>query len=173
MSEPEQRTDSGMDEGLCLFVLSLLMDERPVDPDLAARALAYAERHPHCARALADWREQSRALASTPGHRTSAGFTDRVLAAAGVGGSQPETLAPLLPFVRRLAAAAGLALAVTLGWELGDPDRLHADTAIERHRHAVDGFRSEVFAPDDILAGLQARLRDAEFGLARRGGSAP
>ena len=175
----EPREDP-MDEAGCLFVLSLLMDGRPVEPALERAARAWAAGHPECERALADWRAQSAALAALPPRTAGAGFTERVLAAAGgaapthvpAAGGAVRRVRPAEPqarFARQLAVAAGLALLLSLVVVLARPADLRADAGIQRHRHAVDGFRSSPFAPDDIDAGLRARLLDAEFG-ARPGG---
>ena len=183
--DPEERLEP-MDEARCLFVLSLLMDERPVEAELERAARAWAESHPECERALAEWRLQARALAEQPALTARPEFTERVLAAAARAGqlARPaEALAGqpagdrleaqgLRPFARQLALAAGLALMLSLVIVLARPSDLRADAGIARHRHAVDGFRSQPFGPDDIEAGLRARLADAEFG-ARRGGSRP
>jgi len=167
-----------MDETGCLFVLSLLMDGRPVEPALERAARAYAASHPECERALADWRAQSAALAALPPRAAGTGFTERVLAAAGVAApvhaapGAVQLVRPAEPqarFARQLAVAAGLALLLSLVVVLARPADLRADAGIQRHRHAVDGFRTSPFAPDDIDAGLRARLLDSEFG-ARHGG---
>jgi hypothetical protein len=65
--------------------------------------------------------------------------------------------------VRRLALAAGLALAATLAFDLARPATLTTDSGLQRHRHAVDHFRPDAFGPQDIQAGLRGRFRDAEF----------
>jgi anti-sigma factor RsiW len=150
-----------MDDQTCLFVLSLLMDGRDVLPDTQASALAWAEEHPACRAALDELRAQSQALASAPAHRASPGFADRVLAAAGVGAGAPP-VEPVLPFVRRLAVAASVALVLTLGFDLSTPSGLHAEDRLEKQRHVVDHFRSTPFASDDIVQGLRARLLDDE-----------
>jgi hypothetical protein len=167
-----------MDEASCLFVLSLLMDGRPVEPALERAARVYAASHPECERALADWQAQSAALAASPPRTASAGFTERVLAAAGVaapvraaGAVAARPVEPQARFARQLAVAAGIALLLSLVVVLARPADLRADAGIQRHRHAVDGFRASPFAPDDIDAGLRARLLDAEFGA--RPGSHP
>ncbi|MHC5211023.1 MAG: hypothetical protein ACYTG2_09925 [Planctomycetota bacterium] len=157
-----------MDRDTCLAVLSLLLDERHVDPELAARAQAYLAAHPEIAEVERDWRAMREALATTPPRRAREGFTERVLAAVAANGTE----APLgtLHFARRLAVAASLALVVTLGWGLMRPASLQADAGMERARHAVDHFRDDPFEADDILGGLRARLRDA--GFAARGPAA-
>jgi len=173
------RIETPMDEASCLFVLSLLMDGRPVEPALERAARAYAAGHPECERALADWRAQSAALAAWPPRAAGAGFTERVLAAAGVAAPARAagpmrllpTAEPQARFARQLAVAAGIALLLSLVVVLARPADLRADAGIQRHRHAVDGFRSSPFAPDDVDAGLRARLLDAEFGA--RPGSRP
>ncbi len=177
MNAPEP-TAGGMDDERCLFVLSLLMDGRAVDPELAAAARAHAAGHPDCARAVADWQAARAALAALPARTASSGFTARVLAAAtaagattgasGASGASGELCAGdaagLLVFARRLALAAGLVLAATLGWDLAHPGALRADSGLQRHRHVVDHFRTGPFAPDAIEDGLRARLADVEFG---------
>jgi hypothetical protein len=176
-----------MDEARCLFVFSLLQDGRPVEPDLERAARDYAAIHPEVERALDDWRRQSRALAELAPLTASAGFTERVLAAAArqgalrrpaaagggadVAGLDAEPAETLRPFARQLALAAGIALLLSLIVTLARPADLRADAAIARHRHAIDGFRSSPYAADDIAAGLRARLADAEFGA--RVGSRP
>ncbi|MHC4844914.1 MAG: hypothetical protein ACYTCU_02005 [Planctomycetota bacterium] len=157
-------TDRLMDDQTCLFVLSLLMDGRDVPAETEARALAWAAEHPACRDALDELRAQGEALSSAPTLRASPGFADRVLAAAGVG-ADAVPVEPVLPFVRRLAVAASVALVLTLGFDLSTPSGLHAQDRLENQRHVVDHFRSTPFAPDDIVAGLRARLlEDDAFG---------
>ena len=157
-------TDRLMDDQTCLFVLSLLMDGREVPAETEARALGWAEDHPACRDALDDLRAQREALAASPTHRASPGFADRVLAAAGVGAAAAP-VEPVLPFVRRLAVAASVALVLTLGFDLSTPSGLHAQDRLENQRHVVDHFKRTPFAPDDIVAGLRARLlEDDDFG---------
>jgi hypothetical protein len=139
-----------MDEDTCLSVLSLLLDGRAVDPALAATARAFADAHPAVAAVEREWHLLRESLASAP-----------VLDALAATGTE----APVgsLQFARRLALAASLALAVTLGYGLARPASLHADAGMERAPHAVDHFRDGPFDADDILGGLRARLRDAGF----------
>jgi hypothetical protein len=150
-----------MDEDTCLSVLSLLLDGRAVDPALAATARAFADAHPAVAAVEREWHLLRESLASAPGRRAREGFAGRVLDALAATGTE----APVgsLQFARRLALAASLALAVTLGYGLARPASLHADAGMERAPHAVDHFRDGPFDADDILGGLRARLRDAGF----------
>jgi hypothetical protein len=70
----------------------------------------------------------------------------------------------VLPLVRRLAVAAALLLAGTLGWSLAFPSTLRADPDVLRARHAVDHFRPTPFAPDRVdAASLLRRAQDAAF----------
>ena len=156
-----------MDAATCLHALSLLIDGRPVDPVLAERARAHAAAHPEIARVEADWRRMREALAASPGRRAREGFTEGVLAALA---ERAEAPVGSLRFARRLALAASLALAVTLGFDLASPASLQADAGMERARHAVDHFRDGPFDDDDVLGGLRARLADA--GFAARGPAA-
>lgn len=192
-SDPRLDRMDRMDEATCLLTFSLLLDGRPVQAGLERAARAYARRHPHCERVLADWQRQARALAALPARRASPDFTERVLAAAAItapaASRAPHTPAvhtapissmaskrresqTLRPFARQLALAASIALLLSLIVVLARPADLRADAGIARHRHAVDGFRATPFAPDDIAAGLRARLADAEFG-ARLGQGRP
>jgi hypothetical protein len=157
-----------MDADSCLAVLSLLLDDRPVDPVLEAQARAFAAAHPELADVERQWRFVREALAGTPARRAREGFTGRVLAALAATGSD----APLgtLQFARRLALAASLALAVTIGWDLMRPASLQADAGLGRARHAADNFRDGPFDADDNMRGLRARQRAA--GCAARGPAA-
>ncbi len=173
----EAPDDEGLDSGpmndeRCLFTLSRLGDGRPVEPALAAQAQAWAATHPECTAALRELAEHAALLAATPPLRARAGFATRVLSQAlpavqalpiVQAGTQPAR-AGLLPFVRRLAIAAGLALAVTLCIDLARPGTLTADGDLQRLRHAADHFKPEAFGPQDIEAGLRARIRDRDFG---------
>lgn len=160
-------TDHLMDDQTCLFVHSLLMDGRDVPFETAERARQWAAQHPACRQVLDDMRAQSEALATAPVRCVSAGFTERVLAAAG-GSASAVFVEPVLPFVRRLAVAAGLVLVLTLGFDLSTPSGLVADDRIDKQRHVVDHFRSSPFAPDRIVDGLRARvLTDDSFGAMR------
>jgi len=154
----------------CLGVLMLLHDGRPVQPELAAWAQAYVAAHASCAIAYAELLEQSRALAAMSPRRARPDFTDRVMAELASGRAGPAARADLLPFVRRLAVAAGLALALTLFAEMARPSDVTADSALQRQRHAADHFRRGAFGPQDIEAGLRARLADPDFGSHLRGG---
>jgi len=145
-----------------LALLSLLRDGRPVDALAAARARALAASDPEMAAMLAAWERQAALLAGEPGLHAPADFTERVLAAARPDG-RGELLT--LPVARRLALAAALLLAVTLGWSLARPGTLRADPDLQRHRHAVDHFRATPFAHDDILRGLRGRVHDPEANL--------
>lgn len=156
-------TDHLMDDETCLFVHSLLMDGREAAPEVEARARAWAAEHPACRQALDEMRGSAELLASAPTRRVSRGFADRVLAAAGLGaGLAPAE--PLLPFVRRLAVAASVALVLALGFDLSTPSGLVADDRLEKQRHVIDHFRSSPFAQDRIVEGLRARLKDEAFG---------
>jgi RNA polymerase sigma factor (sigma-70 family) len=81
-------------------------------------------------------------------------------------------VAPVQPqarFARQPADAPGLARCCSAGLCVRPAD-LRADAGLERQRHAVDGFRATPFEPDDIEAGLRARLADAAFGARRSEG---
>lgn len=147
--------DDGIDAARAeaLRVLSLLRDGRPVPADEAARARALAAADPAVAAMLAAWERQAAALAAEPARTASPGFTARVLAALAGRGAQPAEVL-VLPLVRRLAMAAALLLAGTLGWSLAFPATLRADPDVLRARHAVDCFRPTPFAPDDVRAGM-------------------
>jgi hypothetical protein len=174
----------GPDDERCLAVLTLLMDRRAVEPELAAWARAHAAAHPACAAAFAELQALAATLASAPARRASPGFTGRVLAriapaparaagaaagarvasaGAGRAGGSVQRSAEVLPFVRRLALAAGLVLAVTLGVDLLRPAPLATDSGLQRRRHAADHFRRDALGPEqDIEAALRARLKDLE-----------
>jgi anti-sigma factor RsiW len=145
-----------------LAVLSRLRDERPVPPEQAARARELASRDPQIAAELAAWERLSAALRGAPGVVASEGFSDRVMAAmARERGTPVEVL--VLPFVRQLAVAAALLVAVSFGWTLAQPGRLEADADLQRQRnHVVDSLRRTPFEADDLDAGLRARLRQQE-----------
>jgi hypothetical protein len=70
----------------------------------------------------------------------------------------------VLPFVRRLAVAAALLIAVSLGWTMARPFPAQAGDEVQRHKHhVVDSLRRTPFSPDDLDAGLRARRLDQEF----------
>ncbi len=153
----------------CLSVLMLLHDGRPVQPALAAWAQAHVATHASCAAAYAELIEQSAALAATSSRRARPDFTDRVLSRRAPDDDAGGARADLLPFVRRLAVAAGLALALTLFAELVQPSDVTADSSLQTNRHAADHFRRGPFGPQDIEAGLRGRLKDPDFGRQPRG----
>jgi hypothetical protein len=152
------------DDERCLAVLLLLHDERAVEPELAAWARAHAAANPSCAAAFAEFVEQSAALAAAPVRRARPEFTERVLAKLFPVAGDRGADADILPFVRRLAVAAGLALALSLFAELARPSAVQADNALQRQRHAADHFRHGAFGPQDIETGLRERLKDPQFG---------
>jgi ferric-dicitrate binding protein FerR (iron transport regulator) len=143
-----------MDRERCLRTLSLLMDDRPVPAELAAAARAFAEQDPECRAAWEDWQRIRDVLSTEPGLTAPAGFAVRVLAA------RPE--ADVLPFARRLAAAAALVLAVTVGYGVARPGQAVADPSVERTRHYVDLFRATPYEADDVDAGLERLLRTSD-----------
>lgn len=150
------------ERAFALAVLSRLRDGREVPAAEAASARELAARDPEIASMLAAWDRQSALLAGEPAVSARAGFTDRVLAALAEQRSAPDEVL-VLPLVRRLAVAAALLAAVTLGWSLARPAELHAGADRPEQHHAVDGFRRTPFAPDDIEAGLRARKDDPAF----------
>lgn len=145
-----------------LAVLSRLRDGREVPAEQAARARELAAVDAGIAAMLAAWDRQSALLAQEPAASAPAGFTDRVLAALATERGAPDEVL-VLPLVRRLAVAAALLVAVTLGWSLARPTELHAGADRPEQHHAVDGFRRTPFATDDIDAGLRARKDDPAF----------
>jgi len=159
-AEYDGPTDAERAEALAL--LSLLRDGRPVDGLAAARARELAASDPEVAAMLAAWERQAALLAGEPALRAPADFTERVVQAA-LGEPVGELIT--LPVARRLALAAALLLAVTLGWSMARPGTLRADPDLQRHRHAVDHFRATPFGHDDILRGLRGRVRDPEANL--------
>jgi len=165
MSGPHGRDDGLPRDGEraeALRLLSLLRDGRAVEPRDAAAARELAGRDPELRATLEAWDRQAALLAAEPPLAASAGFTDRVLQSAREQRTAPVEVL-VLPLVMRLAAAAALLLAVTLGWSLARPGVLRADPDIQRQRHAVDHFRATPFAADDLQAGLRARLADPAF----------
>ena len=162
MSAAEHDGPTEAERAEALALLSLLRDGRPVDAEAAARARALAASDPEVGAMLAAWERQAALLAGEPALRAPADFTERVVAATRQdGGGELLTL----PVARRLALAAALLLAVTLGWSLARPGTLRADPDLQRHRHAVDHFRATPFGHDDILRGLRGRLNDPEANL--------
>ena len=145
-----------------LAVLSRLRDDRPVPAAEAARARALAARDPEIAATLASWERQAAVLGREPGVIARPGFTDRVLAAMARERSTPVEVL-VLPFVRQLAVAAALLVAVSIGWTMARPARLEADADIQRAHHVVDSLRRTPFEADDLDAGLRARAKDAAF----------
>ena len=157
------RATPPMDDERCLFVLSLLLDDRPVEPELAAAARAWAAARPELLEVERDWTALHEVLAADPGRRAGEGFTRRVVAAAGDGRGAAGGELLALPLVRRLVAAAALLVASLLVFDLSSPADLHADASRERLHHAVDGFRATPWQADEVEAGLRARLTDPAF----------
>ena len=154
--------DDPMDDDLCLFVLMLDRDGREVPAALLERARAWADAHPRCRHAAADMAAVDAVLAGEPGRAAPDGFADRVLAAHrrrdGQGGR-------VLPMLQRLAVAAALLLAVTVGFDLRFPGGATAGDDLERDRpHALDLLRPDPFAAPDVDAGLEALLPHHAFG---------
>jgi hypothetical protein len=147
---------ASMDREQCFAVLSLLMDDRPVDADLASRARTFAETDPECRAALEDWRRIHDVLSTEPPMQPRPGFTERVVAASR------RPVGEVLPFVQRLAAAAAVALALTVGWGVARPQLAVGDDSVERTAHYVDVFRTTPYAADDLSRGLDTLLRSSD-----------
>lgn len=153
---PASRPAARLDRAACLAILSRRLDGRPVtEPELDAAHERLA-RDPGCAAEWADIQTQRALLADEPAVHARVGFAGRVLAAR----RRQDTA--VLPFVRRLAAAAGVALALTGGYGLARPGVLVADPGVERERHHVDVLQDSPYAPPDLEAGLEALLRDSD-----------
>ena len=136
-----------------LAALGRDLDGEPVGaPELEAARGRLAE-DPELARAWETTLRVHAALAAVPAVAASPGFADRVVAAAR---REP---APILPFVRRLVAAASITLGVTVGWGAARPMMLAADASVEQAWHAVDHFRASPYAGDDLAAGIRSLLR--------------
>jgi len=152
-----------MDREQCLAVLSLLIDGRPVEAELASRARAHAETDPVCRAAWDDWQTIHAVLSSEPPLTARPGFTERVVAASR------QQVGEVLPFVQRLAAAAAVALTLTVGWGVARPQLAVGDDAVERTPHYVDVFRSTPYEADDVAGGLDVLLRSSDpLGRANR-----
>ncbi len=144
-----------------LAVLSRCLDGEPVEPSEEARARSRLDSDPALAAAWRDMGSAQAALAALPGLTASAGFADRVVAAAAAAAPTHEP-APILPFVRRLAVAAAVTLGVTVGGGLARPLVAAADASIEQAWHAVDHFRSSPYAADDLARGIHSLLRSPD-----------
>ncbi len=161
--ESQSLADGRVDEWIhamnrerCLHVFSLLVDGRPVPAAVEHAARQFALGDEDCAVALEDYRTLHELLASEPGVQASPGFATRVVAA------RTDEGAAVLPFVRRLALAAALALAVTVGWALATPQELMADGSLEADVHTVDHFRSSPYQTDDLTGGITSLLTDPD-----------
>jgi hypothetical protein len=165
--EPSDDPIDEAERAEALAVLSRLRDDRPVPTADAARARELAARDPEIAATLAAWERQAAVLRSEPGVAARPGFADRVLAAMARERNTPVEIL-VLPFVRQLAVAAALLVAVSLGWTMARPARLEANADLQHQRHhAVDSLRRTPFAADDLDAGLRARVADPRFGNLR------
>ena len=143
-----------MTDELCLFVHSLLLDDRPVPAELAERARAWAAEHPACLAAVRDFEALGQVLAEEAPTGAPGDFTERVVTAA----RQEAPAARVLPFVRRLSAAAALLLGLTLVFDLQTPGGVEAGDDLARQRHVVDTLRPDPFGPADVDAGLRTLL---------------
>jgi len=146
------RDDAPLSDELCLFVESLRLDERELPPTLDARVQAYVAERPELRRAVAELALHHELLSTAPALRVPDGFAERVLAA------RPVHTAAGRPVLRRLAAAAALLLAVSLGWELTHPVHTLADADTARGRWIVDELQPDPFGPLEIDAALRERL---------------
>jgi ferric-dicitrate binding protein FerR (iron transport regulator) len=145
-----------VDREACLASLSRLLDGRPVSAEERAAAHARLAHDAECAAIWADMQTAHASLAAEPPVLARPGFADRVLAA------RRRDRARSLPFVRRLAVAAGLAMLLTAGFGLARPGVLLADPGVERERHHIDVLKPSPYAPADLEAGLDALLRDSD-----------
>ncbi|MGQ0552375.1 MAG: hypothetical protein ACT4PU_04070 [Planctomycetota bacterium] len=170
MKESDLSVDGAMNDERCLFILALIEDGRRVDPQVQAAAQAWAQQHPACALFAEGLAADRRALGQAAPLRASAGFTERVVQAArpSFGDTLPglHSAEPVLSLgrVRLLALAASLLLLASLAFSLARPGSVLADQGLQRHRHVADHFRPDPFGPEDLVAGLRARLQDPEFG---------
>lgn len=149
--------DEPMTDEVCLFVHSLLMDGRTVPGDLESRAKRWAAEHEHCRRAVADFEAIHDVLSTEPSHATGQDFTSRVVRTARSEESASRD-GEVLPFVRKLAAAAAIVLSLTLIFEASTPEATVATDDVQSQRYAVDDFRADAFEADDLEAGLEALL---------------
>ncbi len=163
---------STMDDELCLFVHSLLLDGRAVRPDTVERARQWASEHPAVAAAIGDFSAMSAALTPLEGLAPSADFTDRVLAArhpprineVAAAARPAARLQDGLAAVRRLSVAAALAIVTTLGYGVMRPAALFADddpaSLQVQQVHEADSFHdSEGRAtPEAFEAGLDGLI---------------
>jgi anti-sigma factor RsiW len=159
-----------MDDTHCLFVLCLLRDGRPVDPELAAAARDHAAAHPQVAIRARDLDRISDAVASLPEPTASAGFTERVLDARRA--EAPAGRQTVTPLALRLAAAAALALVAVLAFDAQRPTDAMADPDTEKQVFEADAFRADPYAAPDLDAGLRALLPgplDADHGSEAEG----
>ena len=154
-------------------VLCALTDGRPVARDEAEAARAHASACEACAQARQAFARLRVELGMMPELVARDGFAERVLAARAR--ERRAEAAEILPFARRLTAAAALALVFSAGWAtLAPPTPVEATDATLTTPHWVDLFRADPFAADDVDAGLRALLRDdaPQRALARRAASA-
>jgi hypothetical protein len=151
------RPDEPMSDELCVFVLSLHADGRPLPAALLERARAWASAHPACRAALADFAAIGAILRSEPAPVARPGFVRRVLAARA---AEAAGRGPALVLARRMAVAAALLLGLTVAAEIVLPRPAVADPDVTVERHAVDAFRPEPFQPDDLERGILTLLPD-------------
>ena len=111
-SPQDHPADPRLDREAALAILCSRLDGRPVAADELDAAHERLARDPGCAREWARLQEHAALLAAEPPVAARPGFAARVLAARA---RQREAT---LPFVRRLAAAAGIALLLTAGFGL-------------------------------------------------------
>lgn len=147
--------DTPMTHETALFVLSLERDGRSVPAEVLAAARAFAAEHPATAAADAELALLSEVLADEPLLATGPGFTDDVVTAARRTGSGRGQTIVRLALARRLAAAATLLVAVTLGWQAARPGVLMADDAAEQQTYLGDAFRADPYAAPDLDTGLE------------------
>lgn len=154
-------------------VLSALTDGRPVARDEADAARTHAATCAACTEAARAFARLRVELGMMPELAARDAFTERVLAARER--TRRAEAAEILPFARRLTAAAALALVLSAGWATLAPlAPVEATDATLTTPHWVDLFRADPFDADDVDAGLRALLRDdaPQRALARRAASA-
>lgn len=146
------RGDEPITDELCLFVVSLSLDRRPVPAELFRRVEQHLAGNRELSERVEAMRRDAELLRNPPGVRVPDGFAERVLAERRARAAARPTRG------RGLLAAAVVLLALGLAWDLGNPSATRASDDTASRRFRVDELQPDPFGVSRIEAALRTWL---------------